>query len=138
MGIFLMADKIMGVMFIIFIVMFIFAIVYMLSPKLRGKLMSRQVKSLKHMVDMSKDDLTDITSTMGNIGVSSAKNIIDNNEEGLRHISRKSADINKDAVEITSRAIKRGFSGNSSIYCKYCGEAIDSDSLFCKVCGKKQ
>ncbi len=29
-----------------------------------------------------------------------------------------------------------GFKGDVTMFCKYCGNAIDSDSVFCKVCGK--
>lgn len=138
MGIFEHIDTIMGFMFLIFIVMFVFVLLFMISPKLRGKFMAKQFKSMKHMIDLSKDDITDITSTMGNISVASTKRIIDNNESDLRSISSKTANINKDAVEITTRAIKNGLTQEEKVYCKHCGERIDSDSTFCKKCGKKQ
>ena len=35
----------------------------MVSPKLRGKWMSRQIKATKHMIKYSKEDLKDIIST---------------------------------------------------------------------------
>lgn len=35
---------------------FIMTIALMVSPKLRGKLMSRQIKATKHMMDYSKED----------------------------------------------------------------------------------
>ena len=34
-------------------------------------------------------------------------------------------------------AIKDGLSDNK-MYCKHCGDLIDSDSEFCKHCGKRQ
>ena len=46
------------------------------------------------------------------------------------------ANINKDAIYIKSKAIKDGLS-SSKIYCKYCGNKIDSDSKYCNYCGKK-
>ena len=42
---------------VIFIAIFTFAILSIFSPKFRGKMMSRQVKSLRYMTDYSKDDL---------------------------------------------------------------------------------
>ena len=37
-----------------------------------------------------------------------------------------------------AEGVKDGLTGeNSEIYCKYCGNLIDSDSEFCKFCGKK-
>ena len=108
----------------------------MLSPKLRGKMLSRQIKSLKHMTDYSKDDLESIISSMGNISINSAKNIIDENGEKLTDIVEKTSDLSSIAVEKTARAIKKGLT-ESNIYCKHCGKAIDSDSNFCKSCGKE-
>ena len=48
------------------------------------------------------------------------------------------ADATKDGIETTTRAIKKGFTEEDSIYCKYCGAKIDKDSKFCKSCGKEQ
>ena len=45
---------------------FIFVFAMMFSPKLRGKMMSRQIKSLKHMADFSKEDLD---TTMNEIAI---------------------------------------------------------------------
>ena len=39
---------------------FIFTFAMMLSPKLRGKMMSSQIKATKHMLNESVDDLADI------------------------------------------------------------------------------
>jgi hypothetical protein len=93
---------------------FIFILVFamMFSPKLRGKMMSKQVKSMKYMMDESKDDIQSISTNM--------------------------ADATKDGIETTTRAIKKGFTEEDSIYCKYCGAKIDKDSKFCKSCGKEQ
>lgn len=116
---------------------FIFTFAMMLSPKLRGKVMSRQLKATKYMMDESKNDLTDIATIAGNVSINSRKNILDGNEDTLRDMSTRTANINKEGIEITTRAIKDGLSSNS-IYCKHCGKSIDEDSKFCKFCGKEQ
>ena len=126
----------MEIMFVIIPVIaigiMVFTFAMMFSPKLRGKMMAKQVQSLKHMVNATQDDMAELSGAM----VKTSKKIIDNNEEDLRHISKKSAEINTIGVETTARAIKRGLT-EENIYCKYCGASIDSDSVFCNKCGKK-
>lgn len=117
---------------IFFVVIFIFAIMTLVSPKFRGKMMSRQIKSLKYMTEYSKDDLTDLGEASININSS----ILNNNEDKLKNIADKTANISKDAITTTVSAIKKGIKDN--IYCKHCGKAIDNDSKYCKHCGKKQ
>ena len=121
---------------ILVVCIFIFTFAMMFSPKLRAKMMSRQIKFLKHMVDYSKEDLENIITNMGDISVSSTKNIINENEKELKDIVEKSSDLGSIAVEKTARAIKIGLEDNL-VYCKYCGKTIDSDSRFCKNCGKE-
>lgn len=116
---------------------FIMTIALMVSPKLRGKLMSRQIKVTKHMMDYSKEDLKDILSTSADIGINAEKEILDNNEETMMENATRKANINKKGIEITANAIKEGLNG-SKIYCKHCGKLIDEDSKFCKSCGKEQ
>lgn len=108
----------------------------MFSPKLQAKMLSRQIKSLKHTIDYSKEDLENLITNMGDISINSTKNIIDGNENELKDIVEKSSDLGSIAVEKTARAIKNGLKGNM-VYCKYCGKVIDSDSRFCKNCGKE-
>ena len=95
---------------------FILMVVMMFSPKARGKMMSRQLKAAKYMMDESKDDIKDISDNM--------------------------AYATKDGIKTTTQAvasgIKAGLSDEETIYCKYCGSEIDSDSVFCKKCGKEQ
>lgn len=90
----------------------IFTIAFMFSSKLRGKMMSKQVKATKYMIDETKEDIKDISTDMAN--------------------------ATKEEIEITSHALKTGLTASESIYCKYCGEKIDKDSKFCKSCGKEQ
>lgn len=116
---------------------FVLMIALMISPKLRGKLMSSQIKATKHMMDYSKEDLKDILSTSADIGINAEKEILDNNEETMEDNVTRKANINKKGIEITTNAIKEGLT-RSKIYCKHCGKLIDEDSKFCKSCGKEQ
>ena len=90
---------------------FIFTFTMMFSPKLRAKFMGQQIKTMKYMLD--------------------------ENEEILKELNTKGANVAKDGIEIKARAMKNGLS-SSTIYCKYCGESIDADSKFCKNCGQGQ
>lgn len=134
---FRMEDVIFDAMFVIVPIIiacaFVFMIALIFSPKLKGKMMSRQMKAAKYMLDESKEDLKKI----GDISIETRKSILDNNEDALREMVTKQADIAKKGIEITTRAIKDGFSKNV-VYCKHCGAAIDEDSKFCKKCGKEQ
>ena len=122
---------------ILIVLTFIFTIALMVSPKLRGKWMSKQIEATKHMMEYSKDDLKDILSTSKSVEVNAEKEILDNNEEIMKDNVTRKANINKEGIEITAKAIKEGLT-NNKVYCKYCGKLIDSDSKYCKVCGREQ
>ena len=122
---------------ILVVLTFIFTIALMVSPKLRGKWMSKQIEATKHMMEYSKDDLKDILSTSKSVEVNAEKEILDNNEEIMKDNVTRKANINKAGIEITAKAIKEGLT-NNKVYCKYCGKLIDSDSKYCKVCGRAQ
>ena len=134
-------NSIFNIMFtiipILVVCIFIFTFAMILSPKLRGKMMSHQIKSLKYMMEESSADLTNLTTTTANAAIKAKKNILDENEDVLRDLATRQANISKDGIETTVRAIKKGFT-TEQIYCKHCGQAIDHDSNFCKKCGKKQ
>lgn len=106
-----MFDALFVITFILSFLALGFGILLVVSPKLRGKIMSTQVKATKYMMDESKED--------------------------LKSIADDTADVSKDAITTTTRAIKKGFT-KDTIYCKHCGSEIDSDSKFCKSCGKEQ
>ena len=95
---------------IMILVIFIITITSIISPKFRGKMLSRNIKAMKYAIDESSED--------------------------LKTINDIKADSEKDAITIKARALKNGF--KDEVYCKYCGYLIDSDSIFCKKCGKKQ
>ena len=122
---------------ILVVLTFIFTIALMVSPKLRGKWMSKQIEATKHMMEYSKDDLKDILSTSKSVEVNAEKEILDNNEEIMKDNVTRKANINKEGIEITAKAIKEGLT-NNKVYCKYCGKLIDGDSKYCKVCGREQ
>lgn len=92
------------------ILIFLVAIISIISPKFRGKMMSRNIKAIKYAVDETEED--------------------------LKTINDKMANASADAIKIKAKSLKKGFKGE--IYCKHCGYLIDSDSTFCKKCGKKQ
>lgn len=66
----------------------------------------------------------------------SAKYIQQENKEDFRDIASNTAEIASEAITKTTTAIKKGL--DDKIFCKYCGEKIDSDSKFCNKCGKEQ
>ena len=99
------------IVLILVVLVFAFTIATIFSPKLRGKMMSKQVKAGKYMMDESKDDIKTISDSM--------------------------AYATKDGIKTVAGAIKEGLTQNDA-FCKYCGSKIDSDSKFCKKCGKEQ
>lgn len=135
-------NQMFSIVFIIVSVMtaavFIFTILSLLSPKLRGKIMSRQIRATKHMVDYSKEDLEDISNNLGNVALKTKKNILDEHEEDLKELANREANIKKDYVKTMVNAIHEVQNDKDTIYCKHCGGMIDSDSIFCKHCGKEQ
>lgn len=132
-----MFDALFVIVPIFIVVVFILVIAQIISPKFRGKLMSRQIKATKYMMDEVKDDLTDLGTTVGNIGINAQKDILNQNENTLKDLNKRQANIDKEGIEIRTRAIKDGLTKDEGIYCKHCGTLIDKDSKFCKNCGGK-
>lgn len=94
---------------------FIFVFVLMFSSKARAKMLGKQVKTMNY--------------------------VIDENEDALRNISTKGAEISSKGIETTARAIKKGLTeeeDNNLVFCRHCGKEIEEDSKFCKHCGKEQ
>ena len=70
------------------------------------------------------------------MSIKSVKYIQKENKEDFKDIASNAADIASEAITKTTTAIKTGL--DDKIFCKHCGEKIDSDSKFCKKCGKEQ
>lgn len=68
------------------------------------------------------------------MSIKTAKYIQEENKEELKDITLTSAEIMSGAVTTTAQAVKEGLRG--TMFCKYCGKEIDTDSQFCKHCGK--
>lgn len=66
----------------------------------------------------------------------SAKYIQQENKQDLSDIALNIAEINKQAVQETAKAIKTGVEDTK--FCRFCGAQIKADSAFCDKCGKEQ
>lgn len=121
----------------LFIAIFVFVLMMIFGTKTKSKLLSRQVKSISDATGMSKEDLESMLTNLQSVSIKSRKRALEENEEDLKLMADKNAEINKDAIKTTASAIKEGLTKGDSMYCKYCGASIDSDSSFCKSCGKK-
>lgn len=129
-------DTMFLIVSIFMIAIFIVFILMVFSSKFRGKLLSKQIESMRMMTDYSEKDIEKMLTNLNQAGINSKKKILDENEETLKEMADKNADINKGAVREYAKSIKEGLT--DTIYCKYCGELIDSDSIYCKKCGKEQ
>ena len=67
--------------------------------------------------------------------IKTAKYIQEDNKEELKEMLSTTAKIHSEAVTTTAKAIKAGMA--DIMYCKHCGQKIDTDSKFCKYCGKE-
>lgn len=86
-----------GGIFLFVTIFFIVILVSVLSPALRGKMMSGQVKAMKHMVDNSEDELKSMIHTV--------KSAVDGSENSGTFCKYCGKPIDED-----------------SKYCKHCGE----------------
>lgn len=55
-------------------------------------------------------------------------------KEGMENVAPSMRNTSKEIA----KGIKEGLSEEDTVYCKHCGQLIDSDSRFCKSCGKQQ
>ena len=67
--------------------------------------------------------------------IKTTKYIQEENKEELKEMLLTTAEIHSEAVTTTAKAVKAGMS--DTMYCKHCGQKIDSNSKFCKYCGKE-
>ncbi len=66
------------------------------------------------------------------------KQIIEENKEDLKDISSTTGEIASEGVKKVAKSAMEGVNDADKIYCKHCGQLIDSDSKFCSFCGKEQ
>lgn len=90
--------------------MFLLVFIIIIFPKTRKNLVKRQI------------DFT--------------KEVVEDNKESLKNISKTYTDINLENIEKISGAVKKGFE-TEKMFCKNCGETIDASSNYCKSCGKR-
>ena len=98
-------------------VIFIFTILMIFSPKLRAKMMKKNIEATKYMIDETKEDLSDLITNVSSIGIKSKKKIMDEYEEVLTDLNMREANTKKESIKTAAKAIKDGFSDTK--YCKY-------------------
>lgn len=115
---------------------FIFVFAMFFSPKLKGKIMSREISAFKHMMNYSKNDVKNIKENMGNISIDSKHDILMQNKNKIKEINNIYYETKKDSIKNTIKDIKGEL--KNGCYCKFCEKKIDTDSKYCKNCGKRQ
>src|SRR5574344_2481427 len=86
---------------IIAVSIFVFTFVLIISPKLRGKMISNNMKSIRYAFDESKDDISHIS----NEGVNIVKSIKNDNKFYKTYCKNCGSTIDED-----------------SVFCKKCGK----------------
>ena len=105
----IMSKIIMIIVPIIMVISIVFFILLMTNSKFIGKMMAKNIKAAKYMMDETKEDL----KAINDIG----------------------AYTQTDAIKSKVRAVKQGL--QNEMFCKYCGKEIEEDSRYCKYCGEK-
>ncbi|MBR2830888.1 hypothetical protein IKE83_00840 [Candidatus Saccharibacteria bacterium] len=104
MGVFMPIVIIAGIVFIGF---FIFAIAMFFSPKMRGKMIGKQMKATEHMLDAAGD-------TMVNIAAKNAKiqrAAMEKSKDDLTAINTMKAETEKEAIKTKAGAVREGLLG---------------------------
>lgn len=125
------------IMFIVSISLIIFVFILIFNPKIRGKLLNRQIKAVKQMSEDSKEDMEEIITNLSTVSIRSKNRIIHEQEDTLKEMAHKQEEIYHESIKKTAQAVQEGLSSHK-MYCKHCGQLIADDSIFCKYCGKKQ
>ncbi|MCF0112228.1 MAG: zinc ribbon domain-containing protein [Erysipelotrichaceae bacterium] len=132
-------DAIFTIMLVITLLGFGFVIVSIFSPTVRSKMMGRQIRMTKRVLDDNYDTIRDLSGTAADLGVDIQKDIYDRHEDDYHDLAKRKASVYKDADSDIAKAMKEGFSDSSRrTTCRYCGQTIDADSRFCNHCGKQQ
>ena len=105
----------------------------------RNKVMQGMMKSnMDALRDMTTGEMGDTLKDLSKTAIKVKKDILEENKESLKEIADIEADIETGAIKKKATAVKEGFIGNNTMFCKHCGTNIPSDSKFCMKCGKEQ
>ena len=143
-------------MMVLFIGIFGFALGMIFSPTLRGKMLAKQIKAVRHATDIAGDDLARSAGNLAKAGIETVSDVLDEKGDELKKIAEKAMDIkisavsgavenNSDkldglidtaskAIGAVAHAVREGTDADSGtgIICKHCGAPVDSDSVYCK------
>lgn len=116
----------------IFIVFFITIVLIssILVKRVRTKLFGIQIDRAKQMLGDNKVLLKNMSEDLINF----KSEFLEENEDLLKQIKIKEAEIDNEELKIKAKTVKDTFS--DTMYCKYCGASIASDSKYCNICGK--
>lgn len=120
---------------IISIGFFVFVVLMIFSPAMRSKMIGRQLKATKRMLDDNKDTIKDIHNLQADIAIESADNILDKHEKTIEKNMDKMANMSSSSIETTARAIKKGISKTKE--CPKCNSFNEENAKFCQECGTK-
>lgn len=81
--------------------------------------------------------MTKVLGKMLKKSVKSVKEVVEDSKEDIKSMSTNMAEAQEKSIEIKARAIKKGLTENENNFCKHCGKTIDTDSKFCSKCGKE-
>lgn len=121
------------IMFLLGIGFFVFVLLMIFNPKIRSKMMGRQLKATKMILDDNKETIKDIHNLQADIAIESTDNILDKHEKTLEKNMTKMANIGSSSVETTVRAVKQGIKNTKE--CPKCKKYNEEDAKFCKECG---
>lgn len=116
----------------IFIVFFITIVLIssILVKRVRTKLFGIQIDRAKQMLGDNKVLLKNMSEDLINF----KSEFLEENEDLLKQIKIKEAEIDNEELKIKAKTVKDTFS--DTMNCKYCGASIASDSKYCNICGK--
>lgn len=114
-------------------------IYFTVSSRGRNSVMKNMMKSnMEVLKDMTSGEMGEKLKDLSKTALDVKKSIIEENKDALKEMAKMEAEIEKEGIKIKAGAVKEGFAGGNTMYCKHCGASIDSDSRFCKQCGKAQ
>ncbi len=112
---------------------------FTISSRGRNNVMKNMMKSnMEILKDMTAGDMGERLKDLSKTAIDVKKSILEENADALKEMAEIEAEIEKGAIRTKAQAVKEGFGGGTTMFCKHCGASIDSDSKFCKKCGKAQ